>query len=122
MKTYELIQEIEKRGISVELCQDGRLKVAPISAARDLLEEMASHRDEVVRYVKGLYVMTIEGLLSELRERPRHWWRIEDRYSPECLEGAKRTMRIAEQINGFYRLTSEAEVSKFERHREGRAA
>jgi hypothetical protein len=53
MKSYELIREIERRGISVTAMPDGRLKVEPLAAARDLLDAMREHRIALDMLARG---------------------------------------------------------------------
>jgi hypothetical protein len=44
MKPWELMNEIVRRNISVTAEPDGRLKVTPLEAARDLLDDMKEHK------------------------------------------------------------------------------
>lgn len=44
MQPYKMIGEILKRNISVSMCADGRLKVAPVDAAKDLMPDMKQYR------------------------------------------------------------------------------
>lgn len=117
MKPYELIQEAGKRGIEITQLADGRLRVAPLDAAKDLLEEMRKNRDLLLSYAAGDYRLTPECLISFVAgdNGSIHYSRIYGMFPPEMIRQAKRDMSVIEQVNGFFRLPTEKEL-------EGRAA
>jgi hypothetical protein len=113
MKLYELIAEIERRGIKITICDDGRLKVEPLAAARDLLDEMKRRRDDLEAYARGMYWPGVESLSRELQGTDKiFWYDVADRYPKEVVEEAKRNMWAFETISGFFRLPTEREIEE----------
>jgi hypothetical protein len=117
MKPYELIQETERRGISLELCPDGRLKVTPLEKAQGLLEDMKKHRSLMIDYAEGRYRLTPESVNAFVASRSSgsvYWATVADLYPQEIIDEAKARMFVVEQLNGFFRLPSEKEYRDYE--------
>lgn len=121
MKLYELIAEIERRAIKISVCDDGRLKVEPLSAAKDLLDEMKKEgrREFLELYARGVYWPGVESLSRELRGRDRlYWCFVADRYPASVIEEAKRGMWAFETISGWFRLPTEREIAERKKYME----
>jgi hypothetical protein len=119
MKLYELMAEIERRGIKITICDDGRLKVEPLEAAKELLDEMRKRRDDLEAYARGLYWPSAESLSRELQGTDKiFWYTVADRYPPNVVEEAKRGMWAVETVSGFFRLPTEWELEERRKYRE----
>jgi hypothetical protein len=124
MKPYELIQEIARRGISLELCPDGRLKVTPPEKAQDLLGDMKKHRGLMIDYAEGRYRLTPESLNAFVSSRDRlvYWSTIANLYPEEIIIEAKSRKFVVEQVNGFFRLPNEEEYRDYLKYKQRRRA
>jgi hypothetical protein len=116
MKLHELIAEIERRNIKITICDDGRLKVDPLAAARDLLDGMKRRRDDMERYARGMYWPGVESLSRELQGEKLYWTDVADRYPADVIEEAKRGMRAVETVGGFFRLPTEWELEEHRKY------
>jgi hypothetical protein len=124
MKPYELIQETERRGISLELCPDGRLKVTPLEKAQGLLEDMKKHRSLMIDYAEGRYRLTPESVNAFVASRvnPVYWATVADLYPKEIIDEAKARLFVVEQLNGFFRLPNEKEYRDYQEYKKRRKA
>ena len=115
MKLHELITEIERRGIKISFCEDDRLKIEPISAAKDLLDEMKKRRDDLALYARGMYWLGVESISRDLQGGGMYCAHLCDRYPAALIETAKREHWAVEQMDGWFRVPTERELMEYKR-------
>lgn len=113
MKLFQLINELNGRNIELSICEDGRLRVAPIEKAKDLLDEIKFRKTDVIFWLKGKYDHTSAENVAEFVRLcgDVYWSDVSDRFTVAAIKRAKSDRLVVEQVNGWFRLPCECEVN-----------